>query len=195
MTEDHRPTRVHVLRRERLVDDYFKLDATEYSFERFDGRMTPPVRRLVLERGDSVAALLVDGGDVLLVEQFRIATLTQGPGWMVELVAGVVAPGETPEQTLQREVAEETGYALGRVEPIGCVYLSPGGSSERVHLFVAQVDGRPGPGGGDGSVGEDIRVVRFGLDQLRERQRAGLFVDAKTQIAVLHYLAHLGAHA
>lgn len=191
MSRSSRPSRVIVHRRERLVDDYFKLDATEFSFERFDGTMSAPVRRLVLERGDSVAALLVDAGDVLLIEQFRLATHAQGPGWITELVAGVIAPGETAEQALRREAAEETGFALRDIEPIGSFYLSPGGSSERVHLFLAHVDGMAGPGGGDRSVGEDIRVVRYSRAQLRAEQRGGRFIDAKTQIAVQHYLGAL----
>jgi len=188
MSRSSTPSRVVVHRRERLVDDYFKLDVTEYSFERFDGTMSAPVRRLVLERGDSVAALLVDGDGVLLVEQFRIATHAQGPGWITELVAGVIPAGETAEQALRREVAEETGFALREIEAIGSFFLSPGGSSERVHLYLARVDGMAGPGGGDRSVGEDIRVVRYSRAQLRAAQRAGRFVDAKTQIAVQHYL-------
>ena len=52
--------RVDVRRRRRLLDDFFKVDEAELSFECFDGSMTPPVRRLVFERGDSVAAVVFD---------------------------------------------------------------------------------------------------------------------------------------
>ena len=48
--------RTEVRGRRRLLDDFFKVDEAEVSFERADGSMTPPARRLVFERGDSVAA-------------------------------------------------------------------------------------------------------------------------------------------
>ena len=50
---------VKVFSRQRLFDDFFKVDEAQVSFERFDGSMTPPVRRLVFERGDSVAAVVL----------------------------------------------------------------------------------------------------------------------------------------
>ena len=50
--------KVDVYSRRPLLDDFFKVDEVQVSFERFDGSMTPPVRRLVFERGDSVAAVV-----------------------------------------------------------------------------------------------------------------------------------------
>jgi hypothetical protein len=62
--------RVEVRSRRRLLDNFFKVDEAEVSFERFDGSMTPPVLRLVFERGDSVAAVVFDrdAGRLLLTE-------------------------------------------------------------------------------------------------------------------------------
>src|SRR5215475_10880155 len=78
--------RVEVRSRRRLLDDFFKIDEAEISFERFDGSMTPPVRRLVFERGDSAAAVVFerDANRLLLTEQFRFPTLKKGPGWLIE---------------------------------------------------------------------------------------------------------------
>ncbi len=184
------PRRVELLQRTRLLDDFFKLDAVQYRAERYDGTLGAPTRRLVLERGDSAAALLVsgDGERIWLIEQFRIATQASGPGWLLEVAAGVVADGETPEACIRREVIEETGFEIERLEAIGDFYLSPGGASERVHLFVAEVGARRQPGGGVAAEGEDIRRVEFGRDELRALWRAGGLHDAKTLIAVMHFL-------
>jgi ADP-ribose pyrophosphatase len=184
------PHRVELLRRTRLADDFFRLDAVEYRVERYDGTLGPPTRRLVLERGDSAAALLVCRVDkrVWLIEQFRIATQASGPGWLLELAAGMVAEGETPEACIRREVLEETGFDIERLEPIGDFYLSPGGASERVHLYVAEVGARRHAGGGVAAEGEDIRLVEFSRDELRAQWRAGGLHDAKTLIAVMHFL-------
>src|SRR5262249_61366310 len=91
--------RVDVRSRRRLLDDFFKVDEAELSFERFDGSMTPPVRRLVFERGDSVAAVGFDRETqrLLLTEQFRFSTFEKGPGWMIWLIAGLGDRGEQPE--------------------------------------------------------------------------------------------------
>jgi nudix-type nucleoside diphosphatase (YffH/AdpP family) len=178
---------VEVLGRQRLLDDFFHVDAVDYRFERFDGDTSAPVRRLVLERGDSVAALLRRGDRLWLVEQLRIATVDAGPGWMLEVVAGIVDASETPEAALRREVREETGWAVDALDWLGSFYLSPGGSSERVHLALAEVGTRDGPGGGVAEEGEDIRLVEFTPAALRDAWRDGRIVDAKTLIAVMAY--------
>lgn len=185
------PRRVEILDRRRLVDDFFQLDAIHYRVERYDGAFSEPVRRLVLERGDSVAALLVSGDTAWLVEQFRIAAQERGDGWLLELAAGMVSSGETPEVALRREVLEETGFELAGLQPIGRFYLSPGGSSEHVHLYVAEIRRRVAPGGGLASEGEDIRLMPFSRDGLRDAWRHGRLVDAKTLIAVMHWLGNV----
>ena len=65
--------RVQVQEQQREYDGFFKLERAVLRFERFDGRLSEPVERLVFERGDSVAVLLYDAerDAVILVEQFR----------------------------------------------------------------------------------------------------------------------------
>jgi nudix-type nucleoside diphosphatase (YffH/AdpP family) len=178
----------------RLLDDFFKVDEVEVSYERFDGQMSEPMRRLCFDRGDSVAAIIFNRSTqrVLLVEQFRLPALNKGPAWMLELVAGIKPPGESPEEALRREVLEETGYEIDRLHCISTFYPSPGGSSEQVMLYMAEVTGagRVGPGGGLHQSGEDIRVVEFGLDDLRQEMAAGRICDAKTLIGVMWLFAN-----
>ena len=59
-----------------ILDDFFQVEAVQLQFERFDGQMSPEVRRLNFRRGDSVAALLYhrDSGQLILVNQFKYPT-------------------------------------------------------------------------------------------------------------------------
>ncbi|HRD89066.1 MAG: NUDIX hydrolase [Candidatus Accumulibacter sp.] len=180
--------RVEVRGRRRLLDDFFKVDEAEVSFERVDGSMTPPARRLVFERGDSVAAVVRhrDSDSLLFVEQFRYPTVGKGCGWLLELVAGMIDAGESPQTALCREIEEELGFALTRCEPIATFFVSPGGSSERIWLYYAEVSdaGRVGAGGGIAAEQEEIRIVRMSVAAAKEALRQGTLADAKTIIGV-----------
>ncbi|MCM8612000.1 NUDIX hydrolase [Accumulibacter sp.] len=180
--------RVEVRGRRRLLDDFFKVDEAEVSFELADGSMTPPARRLVFERGDSVAAVVYhrDSDSLLFAEQFRYPTVGKGSGWVLEVVAGMIDSGESPETALRREIEEELGFAVTRCEPIATFFVSPGGSSERIWLYYAEVGegGRVGSGGGLAAEQEEIRIVSLSTAAAMDALREGTLVDAKTIIGL-----------
>lgn len=179
-------------RESRIFDDFFAVDEARLSYERFDGTMSPVVRRLKFERGDSVAALLYDRQKqaILLARQFRYPTHEKGPGWILETVAGILDEGESPEEAIRREVLEETGYRIDRLEHISTFFLSPGGSSERIFLFYSEVDerSRVASSRGVGAEGEDIEEVKIPTHRLPELFEAGEISDAKTLIALLWWM-------
>lgn len=181
--------RVIIHRRDRILDDFLKVDAANLQFRRADGSMSPVIRRPSLERGDSVAALLFDEARQLAIfaRQFRFPTLQKGPGWLIEIAAGMVDDNETPEEAIVREVKEELGQAPHLLYRIGCFYLSPGGSSERAFLYVAVIDAasRVGAGGGLAEEVEDIQQVELPLAEIWRMLDAGEIHDAKTAIACM----------
>ncbi len=180
--------KVDVRNRRPLLDDFFKVYEANVSFERTDGSMSPPVRRLVFERGDSVAAVVLhrDSRSLLFTEQFRFPTLGKGSGWLTELVAGTIDDGEAPETALRREIEEELGYRVERLDHVTTFFVSPGGSSERIWLYCVEVSnsGHVSAGGGVPGEHEDIRIVRMSLDEARAALREGRFPDAKTIIGL-----------
>lgn len=190
------------------IDDYafenlFRVKRARLQHRRFDGRMSEPITRINFERGDSVGVLLHDPGEdtVILVRQFRYPVFTtldpeerDGEGarqaWILELVAGVVDSDCTVCQVAHKELLEEAGYrVIGDLKPIATLYPSPGGTSERIHLFLGEVAGglRAGKGGGVASGGEDIQTVVVPLDEAMEMVASGEIQDAKTIVA-LQYL-------
>jgi len=188
---------VKVEERHREYDGFFKLDIVDLRFERFDGKMSERVSRLVFERGDSAAVLLYDPqkDTVVLVEQFRYPAYDRegGEGRLLEVVAGTIRGARSPEAVARAEALEEAGYALDELEYLSTFYPSPGACTERIFLYLGYVSdaGRVGPGGGTPESGEDIRVHEILLDRALQLVKQGSIRDAKTIIA-LQYLALRG---
>lgn len=174
---------MQLIAQRRIFDDFFRIDEAEILV----GHQKQ--RRLSLERGDSVAAVVerVDDGAILLTRQFRYPTLAKGPGFMIELPAGIVEEGEVPEDSLRREVVEELGYQIEQLQPLASFYASPGTCSERIHVYHATVSrsGQVGPGGGLADEGEDIEILEVTPDELASMVRSGAVVDAKTIVGAL----------
>jgi ADP-ribose pyrophosphatase len=122
-----------------------------------------------------------------MVTQFRYPTFQNGHGWTIEIIAGMVDPGETPEQTLRRELEEEIGLNIETFGQINTFYPSPGGSSEKIYLYYAEVSGEQAKykqTGGLLSHGEDVKAIELSLDDALTKIRSGEIVDAKTIIGV-----------
>ncbi len=184
-----RPRRVQVLEKERVFEGFMSLDRAVVRYERYDGSLSEPVARLVLERGDAVGVLLYDPERdlVVLVEQFRYPAYAAGDeGWLLEIVAGTVPAGADPAAVARSEVREEAGYEVQELQPLATCFLSPGGSSERVHLYAARikVGERSAAGGGLAEEGEDIRLRTLGRAEALGLLRSGAIRDAKTIIAL-----------
>ena len=133
---------VNVEKRETVFHGFFRMDKLWLTHPRFDGRQMPVFTRELFIRGDATCVLPYDPvrDEVVLLEQFRLGALgrTQSP-WLLELVAGMNEEGESPEDVAQREGQEEAGLSFSCLEKI-CDYLvSPGGSTEMIHLFCGEV--------------------------------------------------------
>jgi ADP-ribose pyrophosphatase len=175
----------------------FRIIEAHLRYQRYDGKMSDEIVRLSLERGDSAAALVHDSSDdvIVMTEQFRYPAHKKGPAWIKELPAGTVDEGESATDTMAREICEEIGYAITSLRNIATFYVSPGGTSERIHLFYTKVDGtdRVSVGGGLTREGEDIRVVRVPVTEALADLDSGRIVDAKTIIALQWFALHRNA--
>jgi len=138
------------------------------------------VREVVVHPGGAAVVPVFSNGDVLLVEQFRYPMRQS----LLELPAGRIDPGETPEETAARELQEEVGFRAGRLEKLVAFYTTPGFCNELLHLFLAR-DLEPGRRAGDED--EELSVHRYSPGQLEKLIRSGRIVDAKTLIG-LHLL-------
>ncbi len=160
---------LEIIDRSSVYQGYFRIDRYRLRHRLFAGGISPPVTREVLERGHAVAVLPYDAtrDEVVLIEQFRIAAYSAGRApWLIEIVAGLVEPGEETTATARRESLEEAGLHIGRLEPIADVLVSPGATSESVTIFCGEADAsRAGGVHGLDTEGEDIRVFRMPADE------------------------------
>jgi ADP-ribose pyrophosphatase len=133
-------------------------------------------------RGQRKAAVIVAtterSGCLVLIEQFRIPFEAE----IYEFPAGLIDPGETPEQTARRELVEETGFE-GEVLRVGPgVSTTAGLSTEIVHMVYMRVGEEPvAKPRLEGS--ERIRVLRIRPEEfgsfLSECERDRRILDAK----------------
>jgi len=146
-----------------------------------DGRETT---REIVEHSDCVAIVAVDAdGNVLLVNQFRKPVEKE----LLEIPAGGIDPGETPETTVCRELREETGYLPRRVEKLGGFYSAPGYCSEYLYLYLA-TDLIPSQLYAEDT--ENIRLVRMPITQIPGLITSGSICDSKSIAGLLTYLEY-----
>jgi len=130
--------------------------------------------RIVIHPGDAVAMLPIEGESCVLLRQFRFAIGEE----LCEAPAGTMDPGETPLQTAQRELIEETGLAGETFIPRGFIYSNPGFTTEKIHLFEVRGLTPSTEFGKDED--EEIEVVRVPVPEVLAMALDGRIRDAKT---------------
>lgn len=116
--------------------------------------------------------------EVLLLRQYRYAA----GGVICEVPAGIIEPGESPEDCARRELEEETGFRAARIVELTTIHTTPGFTTEQIHLYAA-FDLAPGTGCPDRD--EFLEVERMPLSQAVELVRRGEITDAKSIVTIL----------
>lgn len=121
------------------------------------------------------------GGDpqILLIRQFRYAA----EGFVYEVPAGRLEPGEDPKECARRELLEETGCRAESVKYLTTIFTTPGFTDEKIHLFMATgiTTGVAQPEG-DEFVELEPRTISQALRMIQ----AGEIQDAKTIVTILY---------
>lgn len=123
--------------------------------------------------GAAAVVPLHEDGSVLLVRQYRHAA----GGYLLEIPAGKLEPGEDPRDCARRELEEETGYRAGRLDFLVSLLTTPGFTDEVIHLYRAT-----GLTPGTQALGHDevLEVVSMDLGEAVREIRRGGIRDAKT---------------
>lgn len=192
LTDAEAPGNVEIAESETVFQGYFRVDRYTLRHRQHDGGWSGTMTREVFERGHAVAIIPYDPwrDRVLLVEQFRIAALAAAKSaWQMEVVAGVIDKGQTPEAVAHREMREESGEALHDLIALYHYLVSPGGTSETVRLYCGIVDTADAGGvHGLAEEHEDIRVHVMAFDEAWAQVKDGRIDNAPT-ILGLQWLA------
>lgn len=116
---------------------------------------------------------------VLLIRQFRHAS----EDWLWEIPAGTLEPGESVEACAARELAEEAGYAAGRLERLTAIYTTPGFTDEVIHLFLAS---ELAPAATAHEPDEFLEVHERRWSEVGRMIRKGAIRDAKSLNALMY---------
>ncbi|AGA29172.1 NUDIX hydrolase [Singulisphaera acidiphila] len=160
----------------RLIYQGRKIDLALQEVQLADGSKAE--REVVVHRGAVALVPMVDADHVCLVKNDRYAVETT----LLEVPAGTIDPGESPDQTAPRELSEETGYRAGKISRIAEWFVSPGVMTERMYLYLCE-DLTPGPT--QHQPDERLEPVVVAWSEALEMVRDGRIVDAKSMLAIL----------
>lgn len=156
---------MEIVAEKTLYKGFFTLKQIQFKHKLFAGGESEIVTRELLIKGAASAVIAYDpkADSIILVEQVRIGAAyhpepMRSP-WLLELIAGMVEKDEKPEEVALRESKEEAGITVENLTHCLSVWDSPGGTVERLHLFVGKVDSSQAKGiHGLADENEDIRV-------------------------------------
>jgi ADP-ribose pyrophosphatase len=132
---------------------------------------------VVRHPGAAAVVPLKDDGTVVLIRQFRHAA----GGFIYEIPAGKLHPGEDPTACAARELEEEIGYRAGRFELLSSIFTAPGFTDEVIHIYKAT-----GLTAGRQQLDRDevLEVIELPLSEAVRLIEAGTIRDAKSIVGL-----------
>ena len=178
---------VEIISKESVFEGFFKMVKYRFKHKLFAGGWSDVVEREMFERGHAAAMLPYDPktDQVVIIEQIRIGVLEHEHPWQLEIVAGMIDRDESAEEVIRREAEEEAGITVGRVASVTSYYPSSGGCSEKLDVFVGEVDASKAHGiHGLDYEDEDIRVHVLSREQAYQWVKDGIFENGASIIAL-----------
>lgn len=184
---------INIISKTLCFEGFFRVYKFRLQHSLFAGGLSQPISRELFTRGHAVAMLPYDPrrDEVVMIEQFRIGALEHPHGaWLIEIVAGMIAPGEDATTVARRESVEEAGCEVEALEPIyDAWYPSPGGCDETIRLYCGKVNAEHVSGiHGLAHEGEDIRVFSLPFAEAWKLLETGR-INSAAPIIALQWLA------
>ncbi|WP_353243801.1 ADP-ribose diphosphatase [Providencia sp.] len=179
---------VEIISKRKLFNGFFQMIEYRFRHRLFAGGWSNEIRREVFERGHAGVVLPYDPqtDNVVLIEQIRFPAIeTSETPWLLEAVAGMIEENESPEKVIRREAIEEAGLEIRHTKKALSYLSSPGGTTERMHVFIGEVDSTQAKGiHGLAAENEDIKVHVVSREQAYQWVENGTIDNAATVIAI-----------
>ncbi|MCP3868752.1 MAG: NUDIX domain-containing protein [Gammaproteobacteria bacterium] len=183
---------VEIKEEEMVFEGFLGVKRIHLRHSLFAGGKSPVVVRELVESYRAATVLLYDPDMdcVVLIEQFRVGALGHRDGcWVLEVIGGIVEGDEPIEEVARREALEEAGCEVGELIPVCEFMVSPGYTTERIHLFCGRVDASIAGGiHGLDHEGEDIRVEVIPADEAIAELYGGRINSTSSIIAIQWFM-------
>ena len=132
-----------ILNKKNIHNGFFKMNEVTLKYKKYDGTWSNEIKRELFGGAQVSAVLPYDPKNkkIVLIQQFRPGTISKdNNNYLDEVVAGIIDPGESPEEAAKRECLEETGCKINKLTNIQGYYPAPGSSESFFSLFLGEVD-------------------------------------------------------
>lgn len=178
---------LQIVSKQTLFQGFFRMVKYQFKHRLFQGGWSGIIEREMFERGHAAALLAYDPqrDEVVIIEQIRVGALEHQQPWQKEIIAGMIEAGEEAQEVVRREALEEAGISVGRLEKITSYYPSSGGCSEKLDVYIGEVDTTQAGGvHGLNSEGEDIKVHVLSRQQAYQWIKDGQIENGASIIAL-----------
>ena len=188
-------SKFEIINKKNIHNGFFKMNEYILKYKKYDGSWSKEVKREIFGGAMVSAVLPYDPvkREIVLIQQFRPGTIAKEfNNYLYEIVAGIIDPGETAEDTAKRECLEETGCKIKKITPIQGYFPAPGSSESFYHLFLGEIDTFEGERVmGLESENEDILVRSYKLSDVKEMMEKGEILNGLTLIALQWFFLNI----
>ena len=177
-----------ILDKKNIHDGFFKMNEVNLKYKKYNGDWSNEIKRELFGGAQVSAVLPYDpvNKKIVLIQQFRPGTISKNnQNYLDEIVAGIIDPGETPEDTAKRECLEETGCEVSNLKSIQGYFPAPGSSESFYNLFLGEVIA---PDKeiirGLENENEDILVKSYSFDEVKTKMNKKEILNGLTLIAL-----------
>ena len=177
-----------IINTRKIYSGFFQMNEISLKYKKYNGDWSNTIKRELFGGAQVSAVLPYDPKqkEIVLVQQFRPGTISKNVNnYLNEIVAGIIDPGENPEETAKRECLEETGCKVKKLIPIQGYFPAPGSSESFYHLFLAEIETFNGIRiTGLETENEDILVQSYKVENVKKMLENGEFLNGLTLIAL-----------
>ena len=184
-----------ILDKKNIHDGFFKMNEVTLKYKKYDGDWSNEIKRELFGGAQVSAVLPYDpvNKKIVLIQQFRPGTISrESQNYLDEIVAGIIDPGETPEDTAKRECLEETGCEVSNLRSIQGYFPAPGSSESFYNLFIGEVIApQKEIIRGLENENEDILVKSYSFDEIKAKMKKKEILNGLTLIALQWFFLNI----